>query len=120
MTKEEVQMISFKVIASSGDAFDEFVKAVKAASDYDFAGAEAHLKSGEASMIEAHQEQTALLNAEVRGEELPFSIILIHSQDHLMHAMTYEQNAKDMIQMYKALQASSEMQAESIQPRVVH
>lgn len=103
MTKEEVQLLSFQVIANSGEAFDAFVKAVNAASNYDFEKCEEFMKQGKASLVLAHQAQTDLLNAEIKGEEIPFSIILIHSQDHLMNSIAYEQNAKDMINLYKKM-----------------
>ncbi|WP_102341471.1 PTS lactose/cellobiose transporter subunit IIA [Galactobacillus timonensis] len=103
MTKEEVQMISFQVISHAGEAFDSFVKAGEAASNFDFAGAEELMKTGDQQLVQAHQSQTNLLNAEARNEEIPFSIILIHAQDHLMHAMSYEQNVRDLIRLYKHL-----------------
>jgi len=106
MTKEEVQLISFQVIANAGEAFDAYVQAVKAASEFDFVKSEEMMKSAAQSMVSAHQAQTDLLNAEINGEEIPFSVILIHGQDHLMHAMSYEQNAKDMITLYKKMAES--------------
>ena len=103
MTKEEVQLISFNVIAYSGEAFNSFVDSVAMASKFDFEKAEELLRFGEKSLTKAHQAQTELLQAEIRGEEIPFSIILIHGQDHLMHATTYEQVAKDNIGLYRVL-----------------
>ena len=103
MTKQEVQMISFNVIANAGEAFDCYVKAIDAANNFEFDSAEELMKKGDASLIKAHKAQTDLINAEVNGEELPFSILLIHAQDHFMHASTYQQTAKDLINLYKKI-----------------
>lgn len=105
MTKDEIQMIAFNVISNSGDAYDCFMKASEAASEYRFDDAEELIKQGDQALVKAHQAQTDLLHAEINGEDLSFSIILIHSQDHLMHSMSYEQNVKDLIKVYKAIQS---------------
>ena len=101
MTKEEVQMISFQVISHAGEAFDSFVKAGEAASNFDSAGAEELMKTGDQQLVQAHQSQTNLLNAEARNEEIPFSIILIHAQDHLMTSMLAGELIKEMIELYR-------------------
>lgn len=103
MKKEQIQMISFNVIANAGDAYDQYVKAIKAAKQRNFNLAEELMKKGEQSLVQAHKAQTDLLSAEVNGEELSFSILLIHAQDHFMHAMTYQQTAKDFIDLYKII-----------------
>lgn len=103
MTKEKVQMLAFDIIANSGEAKDYYVKAGKAAEAGEFEKSDELLKKGDEAIVKAHQSQTELLNAEVNGEELPFSIILIHSQDHLMTTMSYEQSVKDTIQVYKKI-----------------
>lgn len=103
MTKEELLLLSFDIIASSGEAKDYYVRAVKAAEKYDFEECYKLLKEGDNCIIKAHKSQTELLNAEVNGEGIPFSIILIHSQDHLMTTLSYEQSAKDTINVYKKI-----------------
>lgn len=103
MTKEKVQMLAFNIIANAGEAKDYYVQAGKAAENYEFEKSEILLKQGDEAIVKAHKAQTELLNAEINGEEIPFSIILIHSQDHLMTTMSYEQSAKDTINIYKKI-----------------
>lgn len=103
MTKEKVQMLAFDIIANSGEAKDFYVRAVKAAQEKNFGRCDDLLKKGNEAIVKAHQSQTELLNAEINGEDIPFSIILIHSQDHLMTTISYEQSAKDTINVYKML-----------------
>ena len=103
MTKEEIQIMACNVIANAGEAFDCFVRAVDQAKIGNFDDAEKLLKKGGENLVKAHQAQTDLLNAEMRGEDIPLSILVVHSQDHLMHATTYEKVAADMIDLYKKI-----------------
>ncbi len=103
MTKEKVQLLAFDIIANSGEAKDYYVRAVRAAQAGEFENCDTLLKQGNDSIVKAHKSQTELLNAEINGDDLPFSIILIHSQDHLMTTISYEQSAKDTIEVYKKL-----------------
>ena len=100
MEKSEIQLMSFQIIAFAGDAFDHFKTAVDLAGEGKFDEADAEIKAGDESLTQAHQAQTDLLRAEAREEDIPFSVILIHSQDHLMTTIMYERMAKQMIEMY--------------------
>lgn len=103
MEKSEVQLLAFQIIAYAGDAYDHFHTAVDMASEGDFGKASEEISLGDESLTLAHQSQTNLLQNEVNNEEIPFSVILVHSQDHLMSAIMYERTAKQMIEMYKKI-----------------
>lgn len=104
MKQEECQLIACNVIANAGSAYDSFISAVKEADAGDFDKAEELMNIGNGHLIDAHRAQTDLLHAEMRGEEIPAGILLIHAQDHYMHAMTYQQTAADMIRLYRKLE----------------
>lgn len=108
MNKEECQLIACNVIANAGSAYDSFISAVKEADRGDFEKAEEAMKTGNEFLLNAHRAQTDLLNAEMRGEEIHVGILVVHSQDHFMHAMTYKQSATDMIRLYKKLEGVKE------------
>ena len=101
MDKNQVQMTGFQLIAYSGDALDHFYRAVEEAEEGRFEEAEKLVREGEEVLNEAHKAQTDLLAAEARMEDIPFSIILIHSQDHLMTTVMYEKVAKQLIEILK-------------------
>ena len=63
------------------------------------------LQEGEACLIEAHNAQTQMLSEEARGEELPFSLMLVHGQDHLMTTIMFGRMAQELIEVYKELRA---------------
>lgn len=103
MSKEELQQIACNVIANAGSAFDCFVQAVRAAIENNSEEAQEHMKEGDQLLIKAHQVQTDLLNSEVQGKDIPMGILIVHAQDHYMHAMTYKQIALDLIALNKKI-----------------
>ena len=103
MSKDEIQQIACNVIANAGSAFDCFVQAVRAAIENKFDEADNLIKEGDCLLIKAHQVQTDLLNNEIQGEYIPVGILMVHAQDHYMHAMTYKQIALDLIALNKKI-----------------
>ena len=101
MSKEEIQQISFQLIGYAGDAFSNFYSAVESAKKGEFEKTENLLKEGEQQLTKAHQSQTELLVAEANGEQMEFSVILVHAQDHLMMTIMYERIAKEFIELYR-------------------
>lgn len=97
-----MQLISF-----AGDSKSSSIRAMKAAEDGDFAAAEELLKQAHDSLHQAHNIQTAWMSAEMGGEEVEKSLLLIHSQDHFMAAdimMTVAEKQLNLQKEVKALQ----------------
>ncbi len=101
MSKEEVQSISFQLISYAGDAFSCFFQAVEKAREGKPEEADRLIREGDAQLTKAHQSQTELLAAEAGGEDLAYSVILVHAQDHLMMTIMYERVAKEFITLYR-------------------
>lgn len=101
MSKEEIQNISFKIIGFAGDAYSSFNEAIENARKFNFDESERLIKCGQEQLICAHKSQTELLVSEANNEEIPFSIIMVHAQDHLMNAVMYERIALEFIELYK-------------------
>ena len=100
MTEKDYE-IPFTVIMKASSAKEKFLLAVKEARNGNFENAEKMVSEGELDLREAHKTQTALIQAEARGEKTEFSIIFIHSQDHLTMALTIKDMAEEMIEGYK-------------------
>ena len=79
MNKEEIELISFQIIAHAGDALDSFQNAINSAKENNFESANEYMKKGKISMIEAHKVQTKLLNLEASGKEIMISVIFSRS-----------------------------------------
>jgi len=101
MDKEQVQGLSFQLIGFAGDAFSCFKQAVSEARQGSFEEADRLMKQGRESLVEAHHTQTDLLSAETSGQEIAYSILMVHAQDHLMNAIMYEDIAKELIELHR-------------------
>lgn len=103
MTKEDIELTSFQIIAHAGDALDCFQKAIDSAKENKFELSDEFMRKGKGFMTEAHKIQTKLLTLEANNEDIDFSVILLHSQDHLMTTLNYERMANEFIDLYKRL-----------------
>ena len=101
MNREEVTLLGFEIVAYSGDARSRMLDALKAAQEGDFDKAEVLVKEAEECLNEAHKAQTGLLQQEARGEDIAYSITMIHGQDHLMTSILLQDLMKHLIELYK-------------------
>lgn len=96
---DDLDMISFEIIADAGDARRFAAKAWTTALDGEFEQARSLLEDSRAAFEKAHRKQTDLLFSEMNGSNKKVSILLLHSQDQLMNAQTVLELVKDMIDM---------------------
>ena len=89
----DVEQIAFTIIAHAGEAKSLAFEALSKAKQGCFNKAE------EVNL--AHKGQMDLLVAEANGEKTDISVLLIHSQDHLMTCMLAIDLIKEMIEMRK-------------------
>ena len=52
-------------------------------------------------MLGAHEVQTELIQNELNGKGIDISLLVVHSQDHLMCAMVVIDLVKEMVEMLK-------------------
>ncbi|MDF9824522.1 cellobiose-specific phosphotransferase system component IIA [Breznakia sp. PF5-3] len=100
MDKANMQTMAFQLIGHAGDAFDAFYRAIDSARGGNIEEANKIMKEGQASLSLAHQSQTNLLTSEAKGENIEFSVIMIHAQDHLMTTIMFERVAREFITLY--------------------
>lgn len=55
------------------------------------------------ALVEAHNTQTGLLTAEASGNNAEVTLLMVHSQDHLMNAISYIGLTQELIDVYKRL-----------------
>lgn len=101
MNREEMTMLGFEIVAYAGDARSKFLEALKAAQEGDYAKAEELIAAGSECLNDAHNAQTSLLQKESAGEDLAYSVTLMHGQDHLMTTILLQDLMKHMIELYK-------------------
>ena len=91
------------LIMNGGNAKSDAMEAIYAAKTGDFATADAKIKDAEESLVKAHHSQTGLLTQEAQGENMTVTLLTVHSQDHLMNAITFKDLAKEVIDLYKKI-----------------
>lgn len=101
MNREEITLLGFEIVSYAGEARSKLLDALKAAQTGEFDKAEELVESANASIVEAHHAQTSLLQKEATGEDLAFSVTLMHGQDHLMTTLLLKDLMKHMIELYK-------------------
>jgi PTS system cellobiose-specific IIA component len=102
MSQEQLEAI-MGLIVNAGNAKSDAMEAIQAAKNGEFEEADEKLKAAEAALLEAHHAQTKLLTAETNGEALTITLLTIHSQDHLMTSITFNDLAKEVIDVYRRL-----------------
>lgn len=102
MNDEQLQVV-MGLIMNAGNAKDEAVAALAAAKENNFSEAEARMKAANEALVEAHNTQTSLLTAEASGNNSEVTLLMVHSQDHLMNAISYLGLTQELIDVYKRL-----------------
>ena len=101
MNREEVALLGFEIVAYAGDARSKLLEALKAAEKGDFDKADALVEEANACIADAHHAQTILLTKEAAGEDIAYSITMIHGQDHLMTTILLKDLMHHLIELYK-------------------
>ncbi len=101
MTKEDVTMVGFEIVAYAGDARSKLLDALNKAQNGKFDEAEKLVEEAEECLIGAHNSQTEILAKEAGGDDLEMSFIMVHGQDHLMTTILLKELMKHLIELYK-------------------
>ena len=101
MNREEVTLLGFEIVAYAGDARSKLLEALNAAQAGEFDRAESLVEEANACIIEAHHAQTNLLTKEASGEDLAYSVTMMHGQDHLMTTILLKDMMHHLIELYK-------------------
>lgn len=95
---------AMQLIAFGGDAKSHAMEAIHAAKKGDFQSAHTKIQAAEQSLLSAHNAQTEMLTAEAQGDVQAITLLTVHSQDHLMTAITFNDLAKEIIELYEFIQ----------------
>lgn len=102
MNDEQLQVV-MGLIMNAGNAKGEAIAALAAAKENHFLEAESRMKAANDALVEAHNTQTSLLTAEASGNNSEVTLLMVHSQDHLMNAISYLGLTQELIDVYKRL-----------------
>ncbi|MFS0784735.1 PTS lactose/cellobiose transporter subunit IIA [Bacillus sp. 1P06AnD] len=93
----------FEIISHGGNSRSLAYEALSAAEEYDFEEAEQLMKKAEEELNAAHKTQTKLIQAELNGNPVEKSLLMIHAQDHLMTAISEQKLIEHMIRIIRKL-----------------
>lgn len=103
MGNSEIELLIMQLIMNSGNTKSLAMEAIQSARNNQMDLAKKKLEEADVSMNLAHEIQTQLLVREARGETYNFSLLLTHSQDHLMNALNAFDLAKEIVLLWEAL-----------------
>lgn len=98
---EEMQGLAFQIIASVGVAKSSYVEAMNLSRNEEFEKAEALIAEGDAVFVSANQLHLSLIQKEAQGEQLPFSLLLMHAEDQMLTTEVVKLMAVEIIELRK-------------------
>lgn len=101
--EEQQLMQAMGLISNAGNAKSLAIEAVSAAKKGNFDLAQSKMKEANDSLVQAHNSQTKMLTQEAQGHHAKLTLLTVHSQDHLMTAITFIDLAKELIDVYQQL-----------------
>ena len=110
--EQETLMAAMGLIANGGNAKSLAFEAIRLAKKGDIEGAREKLKESDKSLLEAHNSQTNMLTREAQGDHMHVTLLVVHSQDHLMNAITFRDLAGEMVDLYEKLYKSGALKKE--------
>lgn len=101
MTRQEIGMIGFEIVAYSGDARSKLLEALKFAKKGELDKVDPLIEEAKKNLLDAHKAQTEMITLEAQGEELDLGLIMVHAQDHLMTTLLLKDLIYNLIDIYK-------------------
>lgn len=101
MNREETTMLGFEIVAYAGDARSKLLEALNLAQQGDFNETEQLIEEANQCIVSAHNAQTDLLAKEASGEDIAYSVTMMHGQDHLMTTLLLKDMMKHIVELYK-------------------
>ncbi len=91
------------LIMNAGNAKSDAMEAIQAAKEGNFEEADKKIEDANQSLVLAHHSQTSMLTAEAQGKKADVTLLMVHSQDHLMTGIAFVDLAKEIIDLYRRL-----------------
>jgi len=93
----------FNIILHAGNARCKALEAAEEAEKGNYEQAEAALAEAEVEQAEAHKVHCRVIQMEAGGEQVPFSVLLIHSMDLLLLSWAEIDHTRQMTGLFKRI-----------------
>ena len=94
----------FTVILHAGNARSKAIEAAELAEEGKFTEVEAALTEAEAEQLEAHKMEADIIQMEASGEEVPFSVLLMHAMDLLLLSWAEIDHTRQLTRLYQRVE----------------
>ena len=94
---KDINSIAMEVIMDAGDGRVKIDEALAALALGDLSGAGTLLKDAENLLVKAHNAQTEVIQNQVSGEDMEYSLLFVHAQDTLMTITTELRMTQNLI-----------------------
>lgn len=95
------QEVAFEIITNAGSAKSLYIEIVNQCQNKNFDKIDEMMKEAETCLVEAHHAHFDLVQQEIHGNPVEFSLILVHAEDQLMNAETMKFMAEKFVQLYR-------------------
>jgi cellobiose PTS system EIIA component len=96
------EQINFQLILHSGNARSKVIQSLREYREGNVVESEALIKDAEQDLAVAHDIHFKLVQKEAKGEKVEFSMLFMHSEDHLMSTITMKELVKELLDIFKA------------------
>lgn len=101
--KKDINMIAMEVIMNAGDGRDKVDEALAEIAGGKLEKAETLLQEAEVLIAKAHNAQTEVVQNQVSGEDMEYSLLFVHAQDTVMTITTELRMAQKLLPIVKML-----------------
>lgn len=99
--KQKMQEAAFMIIAYVGTAKSMYIEALRNVKQGKYEHAQLMIEEADNTYAEAHKLHFEFIQAEASGEDLPFSLMLMHAEDQLLNTETVKLLVEELIEIYK-------------------
>ena len=96
-----MESVAFELISNVGEAKSLLMEALMLAREEQFEDADNKVTLSVEFLSKAHHSHFDLVQKEANGEQLPFSLILMHAEDQLMTTETLKMLVEELILTHK-------------------
>lgn len=94
-----MEEVILSIIMHSGEARSYSMEAIACAKEGLFDKSRELIRMADEELGYAHSSQTSLIQGEAANDQIDFSLLLVHAQDHLMTTMTFKDLAVELIEI---------------------
>lgn len=98
-----MEEVILNIIMHSGEARSHAMEAISTAKSGNFDKARELIVRADEELGYAHSSQTSLIQGEAANDNIEFSLLLVHAQDHLMTTMTFKDLAVELIEVHEKI-----------------